>query len=90
MATFTPPTVAEVPWVNADSTPLARRLFRHYGPLDRGRTVVRIGGVYSTVDNPDQLTLASATEVYLGGHVYTVTAAVATALIAAGYGSYVA
>lgn len=87
MATvFVPPTVEDVPWTNAETPPLARRLFRHYGAIPRGRSVLRIGGTYYTVDNPDQLLLNTATEVYLGGHEYVVSDAVAAALVAAGYG----
>lgn len=82
---FTPPMVLDTPYVNEESPPLARRLFRHYGAMNRGRSVIRVGGVYQTVDSPDQLTLATATEVYLGGHEYIVSDAVGLALIAAGY-----
>ena len=85
MPTFVPPTVEDTPYVNAETPPLSRRLFRHYGAIPRGRSVVRIAGQYLTVDTPDQLTLALATEVYLGGHEYVVSDAVATALTAAGY-----
>jgi hypothetical protein len=85
--TFTPPTTPETPWVNAESPPLARRLFRYYGPTNRGRSVLRIGGVYRTVDNPSQDLLATASEVYLGGHVYVVDDTTAAALSAAGYGT---
>ena len=86
---FTPPVAADLPWVNAETPPPARNLYRHYGPAERGRSVIRVGGVYRTVDSPDQITLSAATEIYLGGHVYTVTATVAAALTAAGYGGYI-
>ena len=66
-----------------------RQLYRYYGPYLQGRSVVKIGGIYQTVDTPDQLTLAEATEVYLGGHAYVVSAAVAAALTAQGYGAYI-
>jgi hypothetical protein len=82
---FIPPVVADTPWVNTETPRLARRLFRHYGPLDRGRSVIKVGGSYRTVDSPDQLTLAAATEVYLGGHEYIVSEEVGNALLAAGY-----
>lgn len=60
---------------------------KNYSALPCGRTVLKIGGSYATYDQPDALTVASATEVYLGGHIYEVSAAVATALTNAGYGS---
>lgn len=82
---FVPPTVEDCPYVNAETPPLARALFRHYGAMQRGRSVVRIAGQYLTVDTPDQLTLGLATEVYLGGHEYEVSEVVAAALTAAGY-----
>jgi hypothetical protein len=63
----------------------SRRLFGHYRPLPRGRSVLKLGGVYRTVDTPTQLELDAATEAYLGGHIYTVSQAVADALAAAGY-----
>lgn len=64
---------------------LAHRLLRHYGPQPRGRTVLKIDGVYQTVDYPSQALLDTATEIYLGGHVYEVEPNVAQALTAAGY-----
>lgn len=85
MPTFIPPTVEDCPYVNAETPPLSARLFRHYEAIPRGRTVIKIAGVYLTVDTPDQATLALATEVYLGGHEYPVSDAVAAALTAAGY-----
>lgn len=73
------------PPVLPETRGIERRLFRHYGPWPRGRSVIKVAGVYRTVDNPDQLTLASATEVYLGGHEYVISDATADALQAAGY-----
>lgn len=87
MPTFTPPIVHDVPRVLPETRGVPFLLMRHYSELPRGRTVVKVGGVYSTVDNPEQSLLDVATEVYLGGHIYTITDAVATALTAAGYGS---
>lgn len=45
------------------------------------------GGVYATVRTPTTEAIEAATEVYIGGHDYTVSQTVATALTAAGYGS---
>ena len=89
MPTFTPPIALTNPPVLPDTRGVAYRLFRHYGPWPVGRTVLRIDGVYATYDTPDQLTVASATEVYMGGHVYEISAATATALTNAGYGEFI-
>lgn len=59
----------------------------HYKNRAVGRSVLRIAGVYQTIDTPTQDQIASATEYYAGGHVYEVTQTVADALTAAGYGS---
>lgn len=58
---------------------------RHRPNGPRGRSVVKIGGVYSTVDSPTQAQQDVATEVYIGGHIYEISDAVAASLIAAGY-----
>lgn len=65
--------------------PLAQRLMRHYKSRARGQSVLKIGGTYRTVPYPTQDELSSASEVYLGGHVYTVSDAIGDALEAAGY-----
>lgn len=82
---FEPPIVYDVPRVLPDTRGPAYLLMRHYSPLPRGRSVVKVGGAYRTLDNPEQSLLDSATEVYLGGHIYTVTSDVAEELIDAGY-----
>jgi hypothetical protein len=89
MPVFVPPTVADIPRVLPDTRGPARLLMRHYSNTVRGRSVVKIGATYTTVDIPttDQLVAAGAegTGYFLGGHAYTVTDAVATALAADGY-----
>lgn len=85
MPVFQPPTVDDVPRVLPETRGVAFLLMRHYSELPRGRSVVKIGGAYRTLDNPEEATLGLATEVYLGGHIYDITDAVAAALIAAGY-----
>lgn len=65
------------------SHPLWRRL-RH----DVGVAVLLIDGFYRQVQNPGTDDLASAAEVYLGGHEYHVSDAVAAALTTAGYGPF--
>jgi hypothetical protein len=91
MPSFHPPTIEAVPSVLPPGTPgqprTAYSLMRHYGLNPRGRTVLKIAGTYATYDCPDANLVASATEVYQGGHEYTITAAQATALTAAGYGA---
>lgn len=85
MPKFIPPTVFDNPSVLPETSGAEYRLFRYYGPYRRGRSVLKIGGTYRTVDIPTQEDLALATEVYLGGRVYDVTPDVANALVAAGY-----
>lgn len=94
MPTFTPPASAgAVPNVTegtladlrAEVRGVSRRLFRRVQRNDRGQVVLKISGTYQTYDDPDSNTIASASEVYLGGHTYQVTQAVADALTAAGY-----
>jgi hypothetical protein len=86
MPTFVAPLVEDLVWVNAETPPLARRLFRYYDSF-RGRSVVLVDGHYVVMDNPDQLLLAGLTEgvdYFLGGHVYQVTDEVAAALVTDG------
>lgn len=89
MPTFQPPYADTVPPVlpkgSPEQDPLAYRLMRHYGPRARGRTVLRIGGTYGTYDEPSESLIDTATECYLGGHVYQISDDVAAALTAAGY-----
>lgn len=85
MPVFQPPTADLVPPFPPTTTGPARRLFAHYKARARGQSVLRTAGVYATVVTPSQTQIDSATEYYAGGHVYTVTQAVADALTAAGY-----
>ena len=93
MAIFIPPLAYTNPPVLPETTGVQYRLWRYYGGQPVGRSVIKIAGVYTTVDNPtqDQIDAAGAEGVghFLGGHVYAVSAAVATALTAAGYGAFV-
>ncbi len=100
MPFFAPPVVYDNPTSYPPGTearqpvPVDRstnRMFSHYNRTvgrARGRSVLRVGGVYSTVDTPDTNQVAAATEYYAGGHVYEVTSEVASALTAAGYTVY--
>lgn len=89
MPFFTPPTVDDIPRVLPDTRGPARLLMRHYSPLTRGRSVLKVGGHYITVDIPLNADLETAGregyEWFLGGHLYTITDSVATALLADGY-----
>ncbi len=89
MPTFTPPTSnlvpATIPRGQKGFVQRAYQLFRFYGPFARGVAVLKIGGTYGNYVSPTQDQIDSATEVYLGGHSYTVTEAVKTALENAGY-----
>ncbi len=60
-------------------------MFPRYGGVPRGLSVLKLNGVYETVDGPTTDQMAAASEVYLGGHVYYVTETVAAALTEAGY-----
>lgn len=86
MATFIPPTADLTPPIQVEHRGPAFALFRHYKSRACGKSVLKIDGTYTTVVNPTVDQINAATEVYLGGHVYEVSDAVATALAAAGYG----
>lgn len=58
---------------------------RHRPNGPRGRSVIKLNGVYITLDGPTQAQQDAATEVYIGGHIYEISDAVATSLTAAGY-----
>lgn len=90
MQLFMPPNIADAPTVPAPGVrhrwdPLAIRARRHYGPNLRGRSLLKIAGVYTLVDTPTQEQQDSATEVYIGGHIYEVSDAVVLALVDAGF-----
>lgn len=63
----------------------ARALFSRSSALPVGQSVLKISGTYQTILDPTEDQIASATEVYRGGHVYEVSDTVATALTNAGY-----
>lgn len=87
-ATFIPPTANIVPAVLPETRGVQRRLFRYYGPNPQGVSVLKRAGHYETVLNPvqDELeTLVDGVTSFLGGHVYTVSDAVAALLVADGF-----
>lgn len=57
----------------------------HRPPGPRGRSVLKSGGVYTTLDNPTTDQVNAADIAYIGGHRYYVTDAESVALIAAGF-----
>ena len=59
----------------------------HMGRYNRpkGVSVLKLHGVYVTVEFPTDIQINQATEVYYGGHAYRISNAVAAALTAAGY-----
>jgi hypothetical protein len=85
---FQPPVAYDLPRVTADTTGVPYLLMRHYSPLPRGRSVVKTAGVWALSDLPDSTGLVEGTDLFLGGHVYTVSDAVATALTTDGFGAY--
>lgn len=85
MPFFEPPIVYANPAVLPNTRGTQRALFKYYGPYPVGQSVIKVGGVYKTITSPDQLTLLTATEIYMGGHIYEISSATAAALVAAGY-----
>jgi hypothetical protein len=59
-----------------------------WAKADIGVTVIRVGGVWSTVMSATQTVLDTADRVYRGGYTYTLTDALAAELIAAGFENY--
>lgn len=84
---FEPPVAYDLPAVLPETTGVARRLFRHYGPNPRGRSVVFMNGHYVTVDNPyaELLTGEEGVNWFLGGHRYVVDDDIAALLVGDGY-----
>lgn len=87
MPVFSPPLSYDMVSVLPETRGVQRQLFRYYAGNPRGLSVVKVAGHYTTVDTPYAATLVGTEGVdwFLGGHVYTVTSAVATALNADGY-----
>jgi hypothetical protein len=83
MATFKPPTHEEP--IRTTEKPLC------YYRLTYANSIVRIGGVLTSVRTPTQDILTAAgkegVDFFLGGRTYTVTSATATELTNAGFGS---
>lgn len=78
---FTTPTVQEN---QAGGGPL----FARY-KIDRGVTVLRKDGIYSSYRYPSQQQIAEADEIYMGGTETIIDQATAQALTEQGYGAYI-
>lgn len=99
MATFTPPLRTD--WTFAEGAPRRDKDFwAHFGTQPRGRSVLKIDGVWTTVDWPTVSQCNDATPiidvhgesvpgVFMGGHEHPITETVRLELVAAGYGSYI-
>lgn len=91
MPIFEPPTRTDMVSVLPETHGVQRRFWRYYGgQRPRGLCVVLVAGHYATIENPttDQLEAAGNIDgvgFFLGGHVYTVSPAVAAALATDGY-----
>lgn len=72
-----------------DETPMGgNRLFARY-KLNRGITVLRINGVYSSYRFPSQGQVLEAEERYMGGTSTLINEETKDALTAQGYGAYI-
>jgi hypothetical protein len=78
---FTTPTEPETPMGEG-------ALFSRY-EIDRGISVLRKNGIYSSYRYPSLNEVLDAEEVYLGGRIYDIDEATKDSLTAAGYGSYI-
>lgn len=81
-------------------TPGEDRFWAHFGAQPTGQTLIKESGVWSAVSFPLQSRLEAADLItdstgqrvrgyFLGGHIHTITSAIATELTAAGFGSYI-
>lgn len=68
--------------------PNAGRLFSRYG-FDYGYGLIVTGATVEQVSTVPSGSWTTADAVYLGGHVYDITAAQAAVLTSAGYGDYI-
>lgn len=82
--------MAHVYWFTPPSRLEKRGTDRLFGRVNvhQGLTVIKRDGFYSTVEIPASDDFATAEEVYLGGHTYVVSEAIAAELVDAGYGSF--
>lgn len=84
MPTFTPPTVDE-------GIECSSRLIGRF-KLARGISIVKTSGHYAEQRFPwqgDLEPLAEGSDYFIGGHVYTIDSATASALTIDGFGAYI-
>jgi hypothetical protein len=82
---FTTPVLAKAEPVSRGS-----RLWRFYRGSNWGITVLQQqDGTFVQRTYVSQVEMDAAKKAYLGGHIYTVSAAEVSALTAAGYGAYI-
>lgn len=86
MATFEPPKNAEVVYGDFFNRNVEERLLSRITPSLRGVNVYKLNDGSFTEVEP---AFGAYTFVYLGGHVYDLTAQEEADLIAAGYGAYI-
>lgn len=90
MPIFQPPTVNATPVAPPGTRGLEARLFRHYRPLKKGVSVLqRQDGTWYLKEYPTQEEIDASLHHFLGGHVYTITDALAAELDAAGFGALI-
>lgn len=97
MPIFEPPVVRDWTFAGASRNPGERRYWNYYGTQPRGRSVLKLAGVWTTVDYPTTTQIASADLItdsttgeqipayFNGGHVYSISDEIAAELAAAGY-----
>jgi hypothetical protein len=91
MPTFFPPIAYDNPAILPDTQGIKRELFKYYGPYPRGRSVVLVSGHWTVMDYPLNEVYVQGQDgidFFLGGHQYQVSASIAAALTADGFGGY--
>lgn len=99
-ATFEGPVAYDWTFADGARSPGERRYWSYFGTQPRGRSLLKIAGVWTVVDFPSTTQINDADTIvdingqtvpgYLaGGHVHTVTDAIAAELTEAGYGGYI-
>lgn len=93
MSTFRPPTDNFMQFgmptseFQPQETRLANRLWKHFGPLPRGRNIFLLNNGTYVEDEPADM--ASVVKTYYGGHDNPIDASEVASLTAAGYGAYI-
>ncbi len=85
MPWFTPPVVYDSPPFTSETSRGVLLYARHRPPQPRGRSVIKVGGVYTVLDMPTMEQQSLASHTYLGGHWYYVYGQEEADLLAAGF-----